>query len=59
MGKLLLCYCIPIKNEGSNPMLFFSDFESASACVRVGPTGFCISFGALNEEVAQNELAHG
>lgn len=47
------------KNEGSDPMLFFSNFESVSACVRVGPTGFCISFGALDEEVAQDELAHG
>ena len=59
MGKLLLMLLYSNKNEGSDPMLFFSNFESVSACVRVGPTGFCISFGALDEEVAQDELAHG
>ncbi len=28
-------------------MLFFSNFDCMAGCIYVGPTGFCISHGAI------------
>lgn len=30
-------------------MLFFSNFDCVSACIKIGSTSFCISHGAINE----------
>ncbi len=34
-------------------MLFFSFPESAAACMKIGPTGFCISHGAVESPSAK------
>jgi hypothetical protein len=31
-------------------MLFFSNFECASACISIGPTGHCVRIGAAAPE---------
>lgn len=34
-------------------MLFFSNIDESAGCIYVGPTGFCISHGAIY--VGENE----